>query len=584
MRANPPPSDRRARPVAVALLLAAVAAPPVRGDAAAQLAEARALRAERDELELALQRQLRQVPVEPDSEATLARLRRYAEIAELRLDDARVLAAAPAPADGSPSPLRLERIELAGAGPLPEVAAFLRFVASDTLRLRDLEALELTNGGSGLRFTTRLVAPLWHAPSAADGPAASVPAAPDAALRAEVERLRARRAALDDWSARSAAGRLLAASTLLDALADLEGAAWSAIRVGDRIEIAGATLGAAARDGLAAALDGAGFVIAAAGRAEAGACRPFALALAAPPASARWLTAPAQEIASDPAAVALCAIAPEPPVGSARATGDAARAGAFSMHARGLALADLFRVLHEEAGGDFAVAPAVRGAVDLDLRGVTVDEALAALAPLGVAVADGPLRLVTMGAPPAPRVDEWAGETASFAFRDLPIADLLCLIEGFFGLPSRVDPALDAEVTLFAREQPWDLVLSRALEATGLGYTIVGNVAHVARPERLARGTDGDWLPACEAADRCPAPFAERPVELADLAAEDLRLAAIVERPDGTRAAWAYGAAQQLHGLEPARPLHGATVVAVEPAGVLLRDGTGGTFRLDLGR
>ncbi len=548
-----------------------------------------ALGQEQAALELALAAAARRVPVEPETAALETRLRRFAEVAGVEVDF-RPLADAETPAlrDGSPGPLRLDRVELAGRGELARLAALLSHIEVGVSRLLDLEQLEVTRESGLPRFVARLLCPTWAAGSAPAATPAGDARALVAARRVEVERLRQRVAALDSWTARAADGRLAAAADLLDALGKLDRAEVTALRIGERIELAGATLGVAARAALAGTIESAGFAVTAAAAPAAGACRPFHFALAPPARASRWFPPAARAIDPDPGAIARCATEPRPPARPRAASGDSGRPDAFTLRARGLALADLFRLLHEATGEGFAVAAEIRGEVDVDFDDITPAEALAALAPLGLAVSEGPIRLVTDGLPIAPRADAWAGEPASFAFARLPVSALLCLVREAFGLESRLPPDLDARITLFVRDQPWDLLLVRALESAGLAWTLVDNVAHVAPPERLAAGTAGTWLPACEAASAADTdlerPLASETLDLTDLEPGDLRLAALFHRPGGERQAWAYGPFGRVFPLAVGAPLHRAQVAAIASDAVLFGNDDGSTTRLDLDR
>jgi hypothetical protein len=385
---------------------------------------------------------------------------------------------------------------------------------------------------------------------------------------------------LESWSARTAAGRLAAATSLLDALDDLPATAVTRVRLDDHVEVGGATLGAAAREALDASLADFGFTVAAASPAGGGACRPFALALGLEGERATHFAPAGATLAVDERATALCAFDPGPALGRFAARGDAARPGAFTLHARGLELVDLFRLLHETTGAGFAVDPDAAGRVDADFEGVSLDEALAALAPLGLHFGPEPIRHVSRR-PVAPREDDWTGEPTTLAFARLGLDSLLCLFDRAFSLPSRLPPDLAAEVSIFASDVPWDLALVRSLEAAGLDYAILDGVAHVASPERLARIAETSWIPSCEVAAGPGSPLESHPQRLEELGADDLALVATTDS-GGDRRAWAYAAFGRLHGVVPGSELHGATVEAIERGGVRLRGADGRTHRLAL--
>jgi len=574
--------ENRSRLVALALAVLLASAPvAARADRSGDLRrELEALREERSAIELALERLRRQVPMEPELEHLETRLHRAAEAAGLAIE-IRPLGAGPVPplADGSPGPLRLDGIELSGRGELYRLGALLALLAVDDLRLRDLESLVVEAEAEAHSFVAHLVYPISTGPRAVPPASGSLEAALTEA-RAEVAQLEAQRTLLAAWSARTAAGRLAAATSLLDALDDLPATAVTRLRVGDRVEVAGATLGAAAREALERSLVDFGFTVAAAAPAGGGACRPFALALGVEGDRAAHFARPVGAPAVDERATALCTFDPGPAVGRVAAHGDVARPGAITLHARGLELVDLFRLLHEATGAGFVVDPDVAGRVDADFEGSTLDEALAALAPLGLHFGPEPIRRVSRR-PIEARQDDWTGEPTTLSFKRLDLGSLLCLFDRAFSLPSRLAPDLAAEVSIFASDTPWDLALVRSLESAGLDYAIVDGVAHVAPPEHLAQVAETPWIPSCEVAPEPGNPLESHPQRLDELGTDDLTLVATTGS-DEARRAWAYGAFGRIHSLDKGTELHGATVEAIERDAVRLRAAHGRTVQLTL--
>lgn len=571
--------EGRCRLVALTLAVLFAAAPATaRADRSDDLRrELESLREERAEIELALERARRRIPSEPETGHLETRVRHAAEVAGLAVDFRALDAGAvPSLPDGSPGPLRLDGVELSGRGELFRIGALLSLLAVDDLRLRDLESLIVETDGDAHRFVTRFAYPIWAgAPASAS---ARTLDAHVAELRVEVARLRARRTILETWSSRTGAGRLAAATSLLDALDDLAATAVTRLRLDDRIEVSGATLGAPAREALDRSLADFGFTVAAGTPSGAGACRPFALALGVEGERAAHFARPAGAPAEDERAAALCAFDPGPRIGRLAARGDAARPGAFTLRAHGLDLVDLFRLLHESTGAGFVVDPEVAGRVDADFEGVTLDEALGALAPLGLHLGPGPIRRVSRR-PARPSDDDWTGEPTSLTFKRLDLSALLCLFDRAFALPSRVEPGLGAEVSIFVRDQPWDLALVRSIESAGLDLALVDGVAYAAPPERLARVAEIAWLSSCDATPAAASPIASHPQRLADLDPDDLTLVAITDDAAGRRA-WAYAAFGRIHALEPGAELHDATVESLDPDAVRVRGADGGIRRL----
>lgn len=577
-RAELPEGRSRLVTLALAALLATAPAAARADRSGDLLRELEALREQRTAIELALERFRRQVPVAPEYEHLEARVRRSAEVAGLAVDF-RPLDDGPIPPlpDGAPGPLRLDGVELSGRGELYRIGALLAILAVDDLRLRDLETLVVEADGEAHSFVAHLLYPISTGPRAISPSGGSLDAAL-AEARAEVAQLEAQRTVLAAWSARTSAGRLAAATSLFDALDELPATVVTRLRLDDRVEVAGATLGAAAREALERALADFGFTIAATAPAGGGACRPFALALGVEGDRAAHFARSVGAPAVDQGTTALCALDPGPAVARVAARGDIARPGAFTLHARGLELVDLFRLLHETTGAGFAVDPDVAGRVDADFEGATLDEALAALAPLGLHFGPEPIRRVSRQ-PVTAREDDWTGEPTTLAFKRLELASLLCLFDRAFSLPSRVAPDVAAEVSIFASDVPWDLALVRALESAGLGEAIVDGIAYVAPPERLAQVAETPWTPSCEVAPEPGNPLESHPQRLGELGANDLTLVAITGSGDARRA-WTYGGFGRIHSLEKGTELHGATVEAIELDAVRVRGGDGRTERL----
>lgn len=541
--------------------------------------ELESLREERTEIELALERARRRIPSESETGHLETRLRHAAEVAGLAVDFRALDAGAVPPLpDGSPGPLRLDEVELSGRGELFRIGALLSLLAVDDLRLRDLESLIVEADGDAHRFVARLLYPTWAGAVVTATMFGGPLEAGVAQVRADNARLEAQRAALEGWTSRTGAGRLAAATSLLDALDDLAATAVTRLRLDDRIEVTGATLGTPALEALDRSLADFGFTVASRTPAGAGACRPFALALGVDGERAAHFAHPAGAPAEDERAAALCAFDPGPRAGRLAARGDAARAGAFTLRARGLDLVDLFRLLHESTGAGFVIDPEVVGLVDADLEGVTLDEALGALTPLGLHLGPGPIRRVSRR-PARPSDDDWTGEPTSLTFKRLDLSVLLCLFDRAFALPSRVEPGLGAEVSIFVRDVPWDLALVRSVESVGLDLALVDGVAHAAPPERLARVSEIAWLPSCDATPAAASPLVSHPQRLGELGPDDLTLVATTDDAAGRRA-WAYAAFGRIHVLEPGAELHGATVESLDPAGVRLRGADGGMRRL----
>lgn len=134
--------------------------------------------------------------------------------------------------------------------------------------------------------------------------------------------------------------------------------------------------------------------------------------------------------------------------------------GPLTLRLRDIDMADLFLVLHLLTSQGFLVDGDVAGRVSVELAGVTLDEALAALQKAGIAVSPpGPLRRVSLArgsgarpslsppTAPTPGASE-TGTTASFLLKRVEIREILAVMtdadpalaalgpQGFLGRPS----------------------------------------------------------------------------------------------------------------------------------------------------
>jgi hypothetical protein len=545
---------------------AALALPTGAADLEAELVRARELlRAAEARLDL----ERRVLPLAADSPAIERLLRATAAQAGIELASSDFRPGAPAPplAGDRPSPLRLDRVALAGRAELAELRWWLEHVAAGSARAGDLETLAVAGGpDADYRFTAELVFPSW-----ADTPEPPPPLRPapggdprTALLRAEIASLEARRAELESklalaesWRRRTEAGRSAAARAALAALDGLRATAVTRVRVAGDLRLDGALVGAAARARLADAVTAAGFELARLAQPDTGACRPFALRARLPGGP----DAAGEDADFDPAAVALCARPATPARGRVAARGT----GGLDLALREVEIADLLGVLHDLTGESFVLDAGLTGHLDVELAGASLEQTLAGLAAAGVVVGPPPLRRVA-GAPVPPIAQEPTGEPISLAIHDADLHDLLCLFSDVTGLPIDVAPGLRSRATVFTRELPWDGVLEHLIAAAGLTYAVDDARLFVGGAEAVAARAGGARLDSCAVARARPARFADARPLLGELGASDLEPAGVARR-EGAWRAYVRGPWGRLLPLDAGAGLHDARVESVGPDG-----------------
>lgn len=544
--------------------------------AADEEAELRSLWEERASLEAKLEVLRRRLP--PESEARNARtmLRRATETA-VRVDDVELAPGSEVVPldDGRPSTLRALRLEVAGRGTPFDLETFLTRVGILDYWLRDLESLEAEGeGGEELAFRARFVFLVEARP---EEPAPARPLDLQQ-VRAKVAELGARVRLVEAWSARTDDGRLHEAAALLDAFSEPLPARFTSLRVDERIALEGVTVGAAARAGLLAGLEQAGFAVTRLETPAGGACRPFALA------AVRGARERAMETVAGPAgerAAALCADTGAPVPSRIEARG--VEGGELALRLRDVDIPHVFFVLHELTGAGFVVDGDVGGRVDVEIASATLEEILAALSASGLVIGEPPLRRVSR-ATVEPLAGEFTGEPVSLSFQDADLVDLLCVFEEITSLEIRVPPGLDARATIHVSDLPWDHAIEALIASARLGSAVDGTQVFVGPPAEVASGRRTLWSDACRV--RAPAkgsPVAGLRPPPAELGATDLTLAGVGSGRDGHRG-YAYGAWRRMVRLAPGDRLFDAQVKAVAPEGVTLALDGGGELRLEPAR
>lgn len=554
-----------------------------------------AIRSETSALEQRIGLLRRLIPADFDAADVERRLRSFAEIEALREVRTRMAGVeAISMASGRPSPYEWHRLQVSGRGFYAGVGVFFDRIGR-LPRLVELESLSLEAEPEGLvRFEARLGfaalaggAQAQATPEHAAGtfPPSSPPQNEPATRERAIEEQRKAMLRVEE-QARAllrqlqeeilTVARLKSAgspSRFHDALARFEDGsrdltvALQRARFGERLRIEGVLVGAAARSGLRAAFEAAGFEVDALDLAAAGDCHTFSLA-------AR-LRHGADDDALDTAAIdpgsgrfearaaADCAAPPPPPIGQLVARGTS---GPLSVRARDLDVADLFRLLAALSGESFVVDGNLEGRLDVDLERVGLEEALTASGAAGIVTGAGPLRRVCRAGCQPQTFPASAESGVSLSFRSAELLDVLRLLQEVSGREVFTPPTVDGRVTVFAREIPWDLALRGIAASAGMAV-LVQDARLLVWP---SLGPGSPWPPNAVPVSQAQAsPGGStwgRMLDIARLAPEDLRLVGSAHTPRGDLSL-AYGPGRVLWILEPGTLLLGSRVERVGPDG-----------------
>jgi len=240
--------------------------------------------------------------------------------------------------------------------------------------------------------------------------------------------------------------------------------------------------------------------------------------------------------------------------------------GPLTLRAHEIDRADLFFVLHDLTGQAFVVDESVRGRVNVDFTGVTLDEALAALQRSGLYIGPGPIRRVStspiattapdMG-PPLP-----LDVRVSVSLKRAGVRDVLSIL-------AQAEPSLAASapdgslgyVSVWARDVDLRVLRERLFEAAGLSESVGENGTRT-----VFRGPNGT-----EAASPILPTSSPRRLLLhaADLSPDDFDLA-VVAGVDGAWRAFAYSPAGTLHRYAVGDRLTDGSVRSIEPTAVII--------------
>jgi hypothetical protein len=248
--------------------------------------------------------------------------------------------------------------------------------------------------------------------------------------------------------------------------------------------------------------------------------------------------------------------------------------GPLTIRARGIDAADLFLVLHEITGEGFVVDESIRRRLDVEMIGVTFEEALAALAKAGLYVGPGPIRRVsTSPVPSAAPVSADVGPPlpddvrVSLTLKRAPVRDVL-------GIIAQAEPSLGASATpgtlgyvsVWARAADVRALRARVLQSAALVETVA---------EEGRRTVVRTTAPNDPAMPILPAASPRRLLlHAGDLSPDDFELAAVAG-DSGSWRAFAYSPAGSLHRYIAGDRLTDAVVRSIEPTASILETDDG---------
>ena len=495
------------------------------------------LRAELMEVEERSEQFKRFIPESFDLSQEKDTIRAMAAKAELPSVELKVLATENAP------PLVIHKVEYSGAGSYSSAHFFLTIMRTRG-RLIDSVRFDAKAGGD-VRFVARLTYPVWTG--------TETPEAPLGDALAEARRsLERKRATLDRMV--SIVDRLLIDESV-DAFADFTAqiaehrVALSSADVAGVITIDGVALGSAARTALEQALVKTKLQPARVTWTDKGKCSAFTIRTSPEVPSSMGADLPPRREFTSGAAVFDAASAEfcQQESGPTRKV-VVRRAGStdesFFMKIRNVNIVDVFYIFNDLFNENFIIDPDVRGQVDVDVHSDgSPDDVVAGMNSIGVAVAPGPLRRVSMGKA-VPISTSGTGEPVTFVFRDANLSDVLCVLQNVTGREIRMSPKQQARVAVFAYELPSGLLASALTPAAMPGAVDPCAVTGPPRA-RLAQVS----LQRFE-----------------DLSVSDVRVAAVANLPEPKSYAQLPGGA--LMALERGQKFRDGTVKAISMQGV----------------
>jgi hypothetical protein len=481
--------------------------------------------------------------------------------------------------DGRPAPLVAHKLDISGQVDYAGGLSFLLRLAQ-LPRMVAIESLHLQAAPLGMvRLQGTLTLPTL---AELDSPSAGTTL--EARMEEALERRRRDHALVDAMAAIVDSHRVLDAVQIATRKIGDHAVVFTGLRHSRDTVLEGLALGAAARAALKPALEEAGLAVTDVRWAQAGHCRSFSV------------TARTKEDAPRAGPVnldslfehrgpAACRLDPQAPARAVSARG--ASPDGLTVRLRGADAGDALRVLHDLTSQAFVVDGAVKGAVDMDLEGTTLEESLAALVSAGVAaVGPGPVRVVSPAAtgalPSVARAEGEARDPVSLSFKDGELCDILRLFEEVSGYQLWTPRDLNGRVDVFLSEVPWDQALDAILLPSGMMSRVEGDrLMVVPRPG----SPDRAWGPAVKGygvPTKDTVPYTRlRVPRIEGVGREDLELVG-VGRTGNAWKAYAYGPRKLLWVLAGGERLFGGRVSSVGRDGMTIHTSARGAVVLTL--
>lgn len=148
--------------------------------------------------------------------------------------------------------------------------------------------------------------------------------------------------------------------------------------------------------------------------------------------------------------------------------------GSLTLRLRDVDAADVILLLHRQTGQAFVIDGDVSGRLDVDLRNMTLEEALVSLRDVGLRTSPlGRLRRVgteQRGEPPAPPTAPGQGYPLTLDFKHAALEDVVQLLRDIVDVPV-LAPPLPGRISIVAEERPWDELYAAILASAGLSWS-----------------------------------------------------------------------------------------------------------------
>ncbi|HEV8580719.1 MAG TPA: hypothetical protein VGX68_16765 [Thermoanaerobaculia bacterium] len=483
-------------------------------------------------------------------------------------------------ADGTPTPVQLNRLEVSGRDPYSKVHLFLIRMGLRN-RLIDLERLHLeAEAGTTVSYTARLALPCYSEPQ----PEKAAKETPPLSLHDFVAQTLARQRTMfekvTELTTRSKPARFAEALAAFDGATRGRGVALTEVRLAEEAVLEGVVAGASGPAGLKPTLEKAGFRVTGMQMSPAGACHKFAVT--ARPEEREPLEEPDVVIWNglfDDQTAAFCELAPSAGRVVVRGKTPVPEGDALALHLRDVNLVDAFFILHDLTAANFVIDADVKGRVSVDVEGAGLEETLAAMSAAGVIVGPGPLRRVSRAgneaaAPASPRPG-YTGEPIDVSVHDTDLGTFLCTLGQISERRVWSLADLKSRFNMFVKDVPWDQVLDGLAASAGL-------VAVLDEDRLLVGPGPAEKLPSLPGlVPYCKPPVDSieelgsiprlegSPVPLPRLAAAELELAGLVRAGDAWKA-YVYTPSRRLMLLATDQQLLDARVTSVGSGEVVL--------------